>query len=92
MNPELARSADPGSLSRPDLASTACGDEHCLTCGDIALPATVRFVRMEDASATVLIGEDLTEVDITLAGDVQPGDILLVHAGIAIARMDAGDR
>ena len=29
------------------------------------------------------------EVDVALVGDVAPGDALLVHAGVAIARLEA---
>ena len=31
------------------------------------------------------------EVDITLVGDVAPGDLLLVHGGVAIARLEEGE-
>jgi hydrogenase maturation factor len=31
------------------------------------------------------------EVDITLVEDVAPGDLLLVHGGVAIARLEEGE-
>jgi hydrogenase maturation factor len=57
-----------------------CGDDHCVTCSDEAVPMTVRAVRDE---GTVLCDEGL-EVMTDLIGPVEPGDTVLVHAGVAI--------
>jgi hypothetical protein len=60
------------------------GDTHCITCGDKALVATV--IRVDDLTmmAVVAIGEETTEVDISLIESVMVGDALLVHGGVAI--------
>jgi hydrogenase maturation factor len=63
---------------------TDCDDGHCVTCSDEALPLRVTERR---GVATVLC-EDV-EVMTDLVGEVDVGDVLLVHAGVAIARVDA---
>ncbi len=74
----------------------ACGpDDHCITCGDVAVG--MRVVRVDaaarlawcvpaDASAAPEAGE---WVDPELVGAVLPGDLVLVHAATALARLDA---
>jgi hydrogenase maturation factor len=69
-----------------------CHDDHCITCGDVAVEMRVLVVdpagglaRCEDADG----GE--SEVETLLVGDVAIGDALLVHAGTAIARATALD-
>ena len=68
----------------------ACGDEHCITCGDQGLP--LRVVALEggglarccDDAAPLEPG---TTVDVQLVDGVAPGDLLLVHAGVALAHL-----
>jgi hydrogenase maturation factor len=70
-------------------------DQHCLTCSDEAIPVRVR--RIEAASGIALVevanevGNQVEEVDITLVEDVVPGDLLLVHGGVAIAHLEEGE-
>ena len=60
----------------------------CITCGDVALPLTVRRVDEERGLALCADDEGRTEtVEIELVSPVAPGDRLLVHAGTAIARL-----
>jgi hydrogenase maturation factor len=61
----------------------ACGDDHCITCSDEAVPMRVTEVRPDGIA---VCGD--AEVLIDLVGDVAPGDELLVHAGAAIARAE----
>ena len=56
--------------------------EPCITCGDVAVEATV--VSVEGATATLDSGE---EVAVELVDPVAPGDRLLCHAGIALERL-----
>src|SRR5579859_4597829 len=67
---------------------------HCVTCSDEALPARVLRVDQESGLAQVSVvgtrsiaspNEIIEEIDITLVDSVAPGDILLVHGGVAIA-------
>jgi len=66
-----------------------CTDEVCVTCSDegrlaeVVTPPEAAFL-----PATVRTADGLEEVDVTLVGDVAPGDLVLVHAGGAIARID----
>ena len=66
------------------VAGPVCGsDEHCITCGDIAVE--VRVVRLlPDALAVVDTGagEETVSVALVTAG---VGDTILVHAREAIA-------
>jgi hydrogenase maturation factor len=72
-------------MSEPALG---CPDDHCITCGDVAVE--VRVI-MADEARELATGHDdsgvATEIDTMLVGPVAPGDRLLVHAGTAIARI-----
>jgi hypothetical protein len=64
----------------------ACGSEHCITCGDIALEMTV--LRVDEARELALCAADdgrHETVEIALVLPVRPAERLLVHAGTAIA-------
>lgn len=61
---------------------------HCITCSDEALPATVLRVDQEAGLALVTVNDATEEIDITLVESVAPGDVLLVHGGVAIAHAD----
>ena len=60
---------------------TDCGPDHCVTCSDEAVPLRVDDVR--DDRIAVCGG---VEVMTDLVGEVEPGEELLVHAGVALAR------
>ena len=61
-----------------------------MTCSDEALTARVLHVDLETGLALVeIVAEKHTtdEIDITLVESVVPGDLLLVHGGVAIANL-----
>jgi hydrogenase expression/formation protein HypC len=64
-----------------------CGhDSHCITCSDEAVP--MRVVQVQDdglALCESAAGEKAT-VEIALVEPVAVTDVVLVHAGTAIAR------
>ena len=61
-----------------------CGDDVCITCSDTAVPVTVLEVQ-PGALALVDVGTGTPEeVSIALV-DARVGDVVLVHAGEAIA-------
>ena len=64
-----------------------CDDpHHCITCGDDGVPMTV--VRVDDARMLALCEDGdgrRSSVEIALVDPPAPGDVLLVHAGTAIA-------
>jgi hydrogenase maturation factor len=59
--------------------------EHCITCGDIAVTATV--VAVTGAMATVDIDGARERVGIDLVEPVAVGELLLCHAGIALEKV-----
>ncbi|GHO42597.1 HypC/HybG/HupF family hydrogenase formation chaperone [Ktedonospora formicarum] len=62
--------------------------EHCVTCGDEALPAHVLWVDQEAGLALVQVEDEQEEVDITLLDALTPGDIILVHGGVGMTRYE----
>ena len=64
----------------------ACEGPTCTTCSDEGRLAEV--VGTADATATVRTASGVEEIDITLVGDVGPGDLVLVHAGAALTIVD----
>jgi hydrogenase maturation factor len=61
--------------------------EHCITCGDVAVTATV--VSVSGDTATVEVDGRRERVGIELVSPVEPGEALLCHAGIALQKMEA---
>ena len=60
-----------------------CDSDHCITCGDVAVE--VRVVRLlADELADVDTGEGTERVSVALVS-AAVGDVILVHAGEAIA-------
>jgi hydrogenase maturation factor len=61
--------------------------ESCITCGDEALPLKVLQIDPERELALCESKDgERTTVEIALVQPVSAGDVLLVHAGTAIAR------
>ncbi|MGY2876090.1 hypothetical protein ACVW00_003280 [Marmoricola sp. URHA0025 HA25] len=66
-----------------------CTDEVCITCsdegrlGEVVLPPGEAYGPALVRTAT---GEE--DVDVTVVGDVVPGDLVLVHAGAALTRLE----
>jgi hydrogenase maturation factor len=71
-----------------DASCTLDAEGHCITCSDEALQVYVQQVDEESGLAQVTINDTSEEIDITLVERVAPGDILLVHGGVAIARVE----
>ena len=76
----------PGLLA-PD---PACADEVCITCSDEGRVAEVRAVHTDGLVDVIVQGLPET-VDASLVDPVGPGDLVLVHAGVALAAL-GGDR
>ena len=57
-----------------------CDEGHCVTCSDEAVPMTVRDVRADGTA----VCDDGVEVMTDLLGALEPGDKVLVHAGVAL--------
>lgn len=77
-------------MSTRELGPPSC---HCATCADEGVPMRVldagaaadglaQCVAQDDATAAA------TTVETALVGAVAPGELLLVHAGVALVRLD----
>jgi len=71
-----------------DVTCTLDGEGHCITCSDEALQVRVLYVDDENGLAQVTLNGAEEEIDISLVESIAPGDVLLVHGGVAIARVD----
>ena len=71
-----------GGLLEPDRES---GDPACITCADEGRLAEV--VGASGSTAQVRTAEGAEDVDLSLVGDVDDGDLLVVHAGMALTRV-----
>jgi len=68
--------------------NVSCGEEHCITCSDEATP--MRVISVEPSAIARCVDQDGTssEVMIDLVAGVAAGDVILVHAGVALAIAD----
>ncbi|MGO9855342.1 MAG: HypC/HybG/HupF family hydrogenase formation chaperone [Acidimicrobiales bacterium] len=72
----------PGLLAE----TSVCTDEVCITCSDEGRVAEVRSV-LAEGRIEVLAGGHAEEVDGRLVDDPRPGDLVLVHAGVALTSL-----
>ena len=63
-------------------------DQGCLTCGDVDVPVTVVRQAGQDAICVDAFGNE-GSVATELVGEVTNGERLLVHAGVAIEKLEA---
>jgi hydrogenase maturation factor len=69
-------------------AGAECHSDHCITCGDIAMPMQVLKVDESRGLALCIDGDGAkSSVEIELVLPVEPGAELLVHAGTALVRL-----
>jgi hydrogenase maturation factor len=73
-----------GGLLAPD---ADCDGPVCITCSDEGRLAEV--ISVSGATARVRTGDGAEDVDLSLVGGVDPEDLLVVHAGMAITRLAA---
>jgi hydrogenase maturation factor len=66
---------------------SSCIGDHCITCSDEGVP--MRVVEACDDGLARCAAEDgaTNEVMTDLVGTVEPGDSVLVHAGVALLRL-----
>jgi hydrogenase maturation factor len=70
------------------VSANECGD-HCITCSDEGIPMQVE--RVDDARGLALCATEegaKSTVEIALVS-VEPGDRVLVHAGVALVELPA---
>jgi hydrogenase maturation factor len=74
-------------LDVADAGATCSAEPGCITCGDVAVVLTVSAVEGRDARCRDDAGrQELVATE--LVGEVAVGDRLLVHAGVAIERVE----
>ncbi len=68
---------------------TACTDTHCVTCADEGIVMRVAGPGTEPG-LMACVGADgqASDVDTSLAEPVAAGDAILVHAGVALLRLN----
>jgi hydrogenase maturation factor len=66
----------------------ACDSDHCVTCSDEGVEMRVLRAGQNGLALCVDDGGSRAEVMTELVGRVNPGDGVLVHAGVAIARVE----
>ena len=76
-----------------DASRTRSDDEalahHCVTCGDDGVPMQV--LRIDEVRGLALCADEdgsRQTVETALVDSVAPGDVLLVHAGTALTRLE----
>ncbi len=62
--------------------------DGCATCGDTAVPVRVLELHGDNATVEDRLGQR-AEVAVDFLPNAGPGDILLVHMGVAIARAES---
>ena len=72
-------------FEHPGLLATdgGCTDDVCITCSDEGRVAEVRSLRADSMVEVIVDGHPET-IDASLVEPVGPGDLLLVHAGVAL--------
>jgi hydrogenase maturation factor len=60
-------------------------EAHCITCGDVGVE--MRVVDVRDGLALCEADGEEREVETALVDAVEPGDLLLVHADVALVRL-----
>jgi len=65
----------------------SCGAEHCVPCSDEGLPLRVLDVGAEGATCLGADGAVHREVAVDLVAPVARGEVLLVHAGVALQNL-----
>lgn len=65
-----------------------CDGPVCITCSDEGRLAEV--LRVSGSTAVVRTPDGEEEVDLSLVGGAEPNDLVVVHAGMAITRLEAG--
>ena len=76
----------PGLMSARDVE---CGGEHCITCSDEGRIGEV--VAIGPDAARVRTATGVEDVDVSLVDDVGPGDLIVLHAGVAISLVGGGE-
>ena len=66
---------------------TSCDphQDRCITCGDVGVQ--MRVVALRDGLAVCEGEGEERDVEVALLDDVEPGDLLLVHADVGLVKL-----
>ncbi len=76
-------------IARADVAPRCDHEVGCITCGDTAVP--MRVVKVDEVRGLALCtdaGGARETVETSLVGEVEPGATVLVHAAVALQRLE----
>jgi hydrogenase assembly chaperone HypC/HupF len=77
-------------VRRTTIVPRCAPEDGCITCSDEGLPLRVREL---DEATGLAVCEDEdgydADVDVSLVAPVAVGDMVLVHAGVALTRLEA---
>jgi hydrogenase maturation factor len=77
--------------AHPELGPRCSVDDHCVTCADEGVPVRVLRIDLNRMLALCRDADDRTStIDIGIVEDIAVGDELLVHAGVALTRLERG--
>jgi hydrogenase maturation factor len=65
--------------------------QGCITCGDEGVVMTVLALEEDGLGACAAPGGAREAVDLSLVTPVEPGDEVLVHAGVALVHLAEGE-
>jgi hydrogenase expression/formation protein HypC len=77
----------PARVARPH---AECESDHCITCADEGVPMTV--LALDAGSGLAECVDEAggrADVETAIVAGLAPGDRVLVHAGVAIATLEA---
>jgi hydrogenase maturation factor len=66
---------------------SSCIGDHCITCSDEGVPMRVVEAGADGVARCAAEDGATSEVMTDLVGTVEPGDSVLVHAGVALLRL-----
>jgi hydrogenase maturation factor len=69
------------------VSSSSCDGDHCVTCSDEGVPMRVLESGADGLSVCLDAEGGRSEVMTELVGTLEPGDEVLVHAGVALVRL-----
>ena len=75
------------SAAHPDPACVS--DVHCITCADEGLALRIVDLGEDGATCVDAAGTVHRDVAVDLVAPVAPGEVLLVHAGVALRNLGA---
>ena len=70
------------------MTAPACDEHHCITCSDEGVP--MKVIGREAGGLVLCAADDRSQASVMteLVGPVERGDLLLVHAGVALVRLE----